>query len=97
MYGHGRESNPTHYSTPTRHGLKGVRLKDGRLLKLETIRVAGRLMTSRQAVLRFFEAQNTSTDTSPTPPAPTPKQQKSAAAKASREADKLFGSAAGGK
>jgi hypothetical protein len=97
MYGRCREGKPTHSSTPTRHGLKGYKMPDGRVMKLEVIRIAGRLMTSRQAVLRFFAAQNqTSVESTPlATPTPTPTARKRAASKASREADAIFGTKSG--
>jgi hypothetical protein len=52
-----RGGRPCHTSTPTRWCLSGVRLADGRILRLEHYRQAGRLMTSRAAVLRFLAAQ----------------------------------------
>ena len=58
LYGQARTNVPTHRSTPARHALRGVRLPDGRLLKLESVRVNGQLRTSRAAVLRFFALQN---------------------------------------
>ena len=50
----GKKSHP---STPTRWCLTGVRLGDGRILRLEHYRTAGRLMTSRAALVRFLAAQ----------------------------------------
>jgi hypothetical protein len=58
VYGQSRAGIPTHRSTPARHAITGVRLPDGRLLRLESVRVNGQLRTSRAAVLRFFETQN---------------------------------------
>lgn len=100
LYGQAHENKTAHASTPTRHAITGVRLHDGRRLKLETIRVGGRLMTSRAAVLRFFAAQNdTDTDTDPAPVAgasPTPKQRTRAASAASRKLDTILGSTTAG-
>jgi hypothetical protein len=84
----------THKSTPTRHHVKGVRLADGTVIRLEAIRVSGALATSRAAVLRFFSAQNQA----PASPPPalataTPKQRQRAAASASKKADAIFGTA----
>jgi hypothetical protein len=39
---------------------RGVRLSDGTVLKLEAVRVAGRWLTSHEAVTRFVERQNPS-------------------------------------
>jgi hypothetical protein len=54
-----RGGRSTHPSTVTRWMLSGVRLPDGRTLRLEHIRVANRLMTSRPALIRFLAAQQT--------------------------------------
>lgn len=81
----------THKSTATRHAVRGVKLPDGTVIRLEAIRVSGSLVTSRAAVLRFFAAQNqTPEPATPAAPAPTPKQRKTAAAAASKEAKKTF-------
>lgn len=90
MYGESRPGHATHKSTVTRHALAGVRLPDGSTLRLEAVRVAGRLMTSRAAVLRFFERQQSDTTSPPTPPAPrSPAQRSKASARAAAELDKL--------
>jgi hypothetical protein len=39
---------------------KGVRLRDGRVVRLEALRLAGRFVTSSQALERFIAAQNES-------------------------------------
>ncbi len=57
IYGTFRAGRPTHASTPTRHHLYGITLPDGTVLRLEAIRIAGRLMTSRAAVTRFVAVQ----------------------------------------
>ncbi len=82
----------THKSTPTRHAVKGVRLPNGEVLRLEAIRVSGALVTSRAAVLRFFAAQNqqpASTESSQQPP--TPKGRRRAAESAAKQAAAIFG------
>lgn len=78
LYGTFRQDRPTHPSTPTRHALQGVRLPDGRVVRLETVRIAGRLVTSRAAVIRFLVAQQP-----PTPDAP-PKLAQSTSGRARR-------------
>lgn len=45
--------------TVARYMLKGVKLPDGRLVKLAHFRRNGRLMTSKAACLRFLKAQQT--------------------------------------
>jgi hypothetical protein len=57
FYGEARPGVPTHRATPSRHALRGIRLPDGSTLKLEAIRVNGALRTSRAAVIRFLERQ----------------------------------------
>lgn len=52
-----RGGRSTHPSTITRWCLHGVKLANGKFLKLEFIRVADRLMTSKPALLRFLAAQ----------------------------------------
>ena len=76
IYGEAKDGKPPHASTPSRHAISGVRLRDGRVLKLEVIRIAGRLMTTRQAVLRFFAAQNGDTDPPTLPPVPASPRQR---------------------
>jgi hypothetical protein len=46
-----------HPSTLTRWARHGVRTPDGRLVRLETVRLSNRLCTSWPAVLRFLAAQ----------------------------------------
>jgi hypothetical protein len=65
-----REGKPTHPGTVGRWALKGVVLPDGRRLKLEGFRLNGRLCTTRQAIIRFIQAQN---DTPPADTLPIPR------------------------
>lgn len=83
-------SRNTHKSTPTRHTQRGVKLADGTLLRLESIRVSGRVCTSRAAVLRFF-ARQSGTAPVETPVPPTPTRRIRAAAAASAKLDELLG------
>ena len=57
-----RGGKPCHPSTPTRWCLSGVRLPGGRILRLEHYRTAGRLMTSKAALIRFLAAQQQPVD-----------------------------------
>lgn len=59
---------PTHPSTVTRWAVKGVKLADGSALRLEAVRIGGRLATSHAAVVRFLVAQQ-----EPGTPAPPPR------------------------
>jgi hypothetical protein len=47
-----------HPATLTRWILKGVRTPDGRVVKLEALRIGHKWVTSREALRRFVEAQN---------------------------------------
>jgi hypothetical protein len=81
LYGSFRGGRPTHPTTPTRHHLHGVILPDGQVVRLEAVRIAGRLMTSRAAVARFIAAQQIEQ-----PPATPPTRSPSARRRASEAA-----------
>ena len=53
-----RAGKPTHPSTVSRWAMRGFELPGGRVLKLESFRLNGRLCTSKAAILRFIQAQN---------------------------------------
>ena len=78
--GHGR-ANP---STPWRWITEGAKAPDGRIVRLEAGRVAGRWLTSRAALGRFISAL-TPSDASAAPKVeiPNPKKSSSRAARAS--------------
>jgi hypothetical protein len=71
----------THPSTPTRWATQGVRLADGRVVKLEAVKLNGRLISSKPALIRFIQAQQT------TPPNDTPPRSPAAVSRASKAAD----------
>ncbi|WP_439630911.1 DUF1580 domain-containing protein [Gemmata sp.] len=78
-------------STITRWIGDGVKLAGGRVVRLEAVKIAGRLVTSKQAVVRFIVAQQA---TAPAPPADTstprgPGRRRAASEKAGRELEKL--------
>ena len=50
-----------------RWATRGIRLPDGRVVRLETCRVAGRFLSSAAAVERFVTAQNQPLDPTPLP------------------------------
>ena len=56
MFGSGRNGAATHPATLTRKCLKGDLLPSGTRLKLEHIRIANRIMTTHQAVVRHISA-----------------------------------------
>ena len=57
LFGKSRNEKARHPSTLTRYFHDGVKLADGRVVRLECLRVGSQLMTSRAAVLRFLAAQ----------------------------------------
>lgn len=92
IFGSGRGGKLRHPATLTRDINKGARLPDGRRIRLEAVRVNGSFKTSRQAVLRYIEAQNAidiSADDSSAAPHVTPSARRSAQAAASAELDAL--------
>ncbi len=84
-------------STIFRHIVKGCRDANGKLVRLEAVRVGSRWLTSLEAVARFSAritaAALPTDDTSPTAPAPTPARRNRAAARASEQVDVLLGTA----
>jgi hypothetical protein len=86
----GGRTNP---STNYRWLTSGVKLPDGTILKLEGIRLAGRWVTSSEAVDRFLTAQNTVCNPNgdaPTRPAVrTSCQRQRASERASRALDEM--------
>ncbi|QJW93151.1 hypothetical protein [Frigoriglobus tundricola] len=76
--------------------VRGVKTANGDVIRLEAVKLGSFWRTSLEAVERFsskLTSASIQTDTPPAPLAPTPKQRSRAAAKASREADALFGRA----
>jgi hypothetical protein len=53
-----RQGKPTRAGTVARWCMRGTKLGDGRVLKLESFRLNDRLCTSKQALIRFIRAQN---------------------------------------
>jgi uncharacterized protein DUF1580 len=86
----GRQTNP---STIFRWLRAGVKLPGGAVLKLEGIRLAGRWLTSVEAIERFLAAQNAACNPDPgspsAPPIRTPGQRRRASERAAAELEKL--------
>lgn len=85
-------------STIFRHITKGVRAPNGELIRLEAVRMGHRWLTSLEALARFADrlaaASLAAIDSTSSPaPVETPKQRRTAADRASREADAIFGAA----
>ena len=71
-----------HPSTPTRWCTHGVRLPDGRTVRLEAVKIAGKLVRSYPRLIAFIEAQQlTAPADAPAPPrSPTARNRASDAA-----------------
>jgi len=81
-----RGGKPCHPSTPTRWCYSGVKLPDGSTLRLEHFRSAGRLVTSKAALLRFLTAQQ---GEMPAPSPRSPAQRNCAAEAAGAELEAM--------
>jgi hypothetical protein len=57
-----RKDRPVAPSTIFRWIASGVRLRDGRRIRLEAVRLGGRWLTSEQAVQRFIDRQTPNVD-----------------------------------
>jgi hypothetical protein len=84
-----RMGRPVHSSCIWRWMHSGVRLRDGRVVKLECARVAGRWLTSEPALARFIAAQTPATDNSPTPAPRTPTARQRASERAAKQLDAI--------
>jgi hypothetical protein len=70
LFGSFRQNKPTNPATIFRWCVQGVKLPDGRRVRLEHVRLSNRLLTSRAACVRFLEAQQT--DPAPAPALDSP-------------------------
>jgi hypothetical protein len=90
-----RGSGRCHPSTIFRWLTTGVKLPNGEQLRLEGFRLAGRWLTSEQAVDRFLLAQNEAWNPEPIHqpalPIRTPTQRQRASERAAEELDELLG------
>jgi hypothetical protein len=71
-----------HPSTPTRWHTHGVRLPDGRTVRLEAVKIAGKLVSSYPRLVAFIAAQQTepTSDDTPAPRSPSARKRASDAA-----------------
>jgi hypothetical protein len=76
-----------HPTTISRWCLRGIKLTDGRVVRLEHYRCGGRIITTRAAIVRFLAAQTEAPNDTPTPRTPT--ERRRAAARASAELEAL--------
>src|SRR5260370_34497545 len=75
----GRLDRPVSPETLTRWIIKGVPLPDGRVDKLDGVRLGSRWITSEEAVARFVAAQTPDVDRAMDPPKPVRPNDRAAA------------------
>jgi len=80
---------PVNPSTVWRWILQGVRLPDGSRVKLEAIRLAGRWLTSVEAIERFIAAQTPALHSDSAPRPRTTTQRQRAAARAGKKLEAM--------
>ena len=87
LFGTFRSGRPCHPATISRWCISGVRVRDGRRVKLEHFRGAGKLLTSKPAIFRFLAAQQEPVESAEpaTIPLPTPTERRRAIEAATRE------------
>jgi hypothetical protein len=77
----GPTGKKVNFSTVYRWIFRGVRSPAGQLVRLESVRVGGRWLVSREALQRFVEMLSVrSSDASPSPRSPAERRRKSAVA-----------------
>jgi hypothetical protein len=87
----GRNGARPQLSTLLRWVLEGVRGLDGRLVRLEAVRLGRKWVTSRQALQRFTTALTSGLENPPTSPPPrTARQRRRASEQADRELEKVL-------
>jgi hypothetical protein len=83
-----RDGRPVNISTLWRWSTKGLRAPDGAIVKLEIIRLGGRVCTSEEALARFFARLTPQQDHTP-PQAPrTAGQRRRSSERAARKLDR---------
>jgi hypothetical protein len=83
-----RQNRPVTPSCLSRWATRGVRGPDGQRVRLETARLAGRRITTPQAIARFLEAQTPRFDDSSAPSPNTRNAQRRATERAAAELDR---------
>lgn len=84
-----RRGRPVSASCLWRWCHKGARVPGGGVVRLEAVRLAGRWLTSEEAIVRFLAAQTPPPPDAP-PPAPrTPRRRQQAAERAAKKLDKM--------
>lgn len=84
-----RAGKPTHPSTVCRWAKQGVRLTDGRTVRLEAVSLNGRLVSSRAAFVRFLAAQQSLPAEATAANVRSPAQRQRASEQAKKELERL--------
>jgi hypothetical protein len=86
-----RQNRPVNASTIWRWCHRGVKLSDGSVIKLDCVRLAGRWLSSKEALGRFLARQTPSREAPPAwPAAPeTPRARRKSEERARRAGDRL--------
>jgi hypothetical protein len=84
----GRRGRPVSLSCVLRWVLSGVRLADGRVVRLEAVRLGGRWLTSLEALQRFAERQTPALEPGASAPR-SPAVRAKASEKAARELERV--------
>lgn len=80
-----RGSGSVDPSTVFRWVTRGSKTAEGRLVKLEAVRVGGRWLTSKGALTRFVAALTSAVEPTPLPPSRSPTERTRASAAAGRK------------
>jgi len=84
-----RSGKRTHISTLMRWILTGSKSPSGKVVRLEAIRLGGRWLTSREALLRFSERLTPQFDGEPAPPPRSPAARTRASERAAKQLDAI--------
>jgi hypothetical protein len=84
----GRRGRPATLSCLLRWVLSGTKAPDGRIVKLEALRLGARWVTSREAIQRFAEALTPRLDAGPAPTPRSPGRRRRASERAAAELER---------
>jgi hypothetical protein len=84
-----RRGVPVSYTCLWRWAARGVKGPDGTTVRLETVKLGTRTLTSKEALARWAQRLTPRANDTPATPPRTARQQRAAAARAERELSKL--------
>jgi hypothetical protein len=84
-----RKGRPVSLSCLLRWVLDGVKLKDGRRIRLEALRLGGKWVTSMEAIQRFAEAQTPTLEFRRQTLPQSPVRRRKAAERAAKELERI--------